>query len=76
MAVDGRLLTVNGFSLQAAPEARVPALEASFSVTTYLTPPGEGLAGGASPESPARTKDTDLDHHRERCDEKAERSRS
>ena len=52
VAVDGRLLTINGFSLQAAPKAGFPALEATFSVTTYLTPPGEGLTGGALPESP------------------------
>jgi Tfp pilus assembly protein PilO len=52
VAVDGRLLTVNGFSLQEAPKAAFPSLEATFSVTAYLTPPGEGLAGGASPESP------------------------
>jgi Tfp pilus assembly protein PilO len=52
VTVDGRLLTVNGFSLQAAPKSGFPSLEATFSVTTYLTPPGEGLAGGASPESP------------------------
>lgn len=53
VTVDGRLLTVNGFSLQAAPKAEFPTLQATFSVTTYLTPPGEGLTGGASPESPA-----------------------
>jgi Tfp pilus assembly protein PilO len=53
VAVDGRLLTVNGFSLQAAPKVGFPSLEATFSVTAYLTPPGEGLTGGASPESPA-----------------------
>lgn len=56
VAVDGRLLTVNGFSLQAAPKAGFPALEATFSVTTYLTPPGEGVTGGASPESPGATE--------------------
>lgn len=53
VTVDGRLFTVNGFSLQAAPKTDFPSLEATFSVTTYLTPPGEGLTGGASPESPA-----------------------
>lgn len=58
VAVDGRLLTVNGFSLQAAPKAGFPSLEASFSVTTYLTPPGEGLAEGALPESSATTEAT------------------
>lgn len=52
VTVDGRLLTINGFALQAAPKAGFPKLEATFSVTTYLTPPGQGLTGGASPESP------------------------
>ena len=52
VAVEGRLLTVNGFSLQEAPKAGFPNLEATFSVTTYLTPPGEGVTAGASPESP------------------------
>lgn len=56
VAVDGRLLTVNGFSLQAAPKAEFPALQANFSVTAYLTPPGEGVTGGASPESPDVTE--------------------
>ena len=58
VTVDGRLLTVNGFSLQAAPKAGFPQLEATFSVTTYLTPPGEGLTGGATPESPGATEAT------------------
>jgi Tfp pilus assembly protein PilO len=51
--VDGRLVTVDGFSLQADPDKGFPALQASFALTTYLTPPGEGVTGGASPESPA-----------------------
>lgn len=58
VAVDGRLLTVNGFALKAASKAGFPALEATFSVTTYLTPPGEGLTGGALPESPGTTEAT------------------
>lgn len=58
VAVDGRLLTVNGFSLKAAPKRGFPALEAIFSVVTYLTPPGEGLTGGALPESPSTTEAT------------------
>lgn len=52
VSVDGRLLTVNGFSLQAA-KAGFPQLEATFSVTTYLTPPGQGLTGGLTPEGSA-----------------------
>lgn len=47
VAVDGRLVTIDSFSLAADPAVGFPALQASFSVTTYLTPPGEGL--GASP---------------------------
>jgi Tfp pilus assembly protein PilO len=56
VTVDGRLLTLNGFSLQAAPKAEFPMLQATFSVTTYLTPPGEGLAGGTAPEGPPATE--------------------
>jgi Tfp pilus assembly protein PilO len=47
--VDGRLITVDGFSLTENPERRFPELQASFSVTTYLTPPGQGITAGASP---------------------------
>ena len=36
--VDGRLLTVDGFSLEAASDVGFPALQASFALTTYLTP--------------------------------------
>jgi Tfp pilus assembly protein PilO len=51
VAVDGRLITVNGFSLEEA-EAGFPDLQATFVVTTYLTPPSQGLTAGASPEGP------------------------
>jgi Tfp pilus assembly protein PilO len=52
VTVDGRLVTVDGFALEADPEIGFPALQASFALTTYLTPPGEGVTGGATPESP------------------------
>ncbi len=52
VAVDGRLITVDGFSLGAAPDSEFPDLQANFSVTTYLTPPGEGITAGASPGGP------------------------
>jgi Tfp pilus assembly protein PilO len=52
VGVDGRLVTINGFSLSEDPEVHFPALDASFSVTTYLTPPSEGTTAGASPEGP------------------------
>jgi Tfp pilus assembly protein PilO len=53
VGVDGRLITINGFSLGEEAEAKFPALQASFSVTTYLTPPSQGTTAGASPEGPA-----------------------
>jgi Tfp pilus assembly protein PilO len=52
VSVDGRLLTVNGFSLTPTASG-FPELEASFSVTTYLTPPEQGVTAGATPASPA-----------------------
>jgi hypothetical protein len=56
--VDGRLITVNGFSLAEDSEAKFPELQATFSVTTYLTPPSEGATVGATPtglEEPVAT---------------------
>lgn len=52
VAVDGRLITVDSFSLDPG-STGFPSLLASFTVTTYLTPPGEGLTGGASPAGPS-----------------------
>lgn len=51
VTVDGRLITVNGFALEEG-EAGFPNLQATFVVTTYLTPPSQGLTAGASPEGP------------------------
>jgi Tfp pilus assembly protein PilO len=51
VSVDGRLITVNSFSL--SPAQSGSALQASFSVTTYLTPPEQGLTAGATPSGPA-----------------------
>jgi Tfp pilus assembly protein PilO len=56
VVVDGRLLTIDGFSLTADEGKGFPALEGSFAVTTYLTPPGEGIAGEpALPETAVAT---------------------
>lgn len=49
--VNGRLLTIDSFKLAADRDRGFPALEGSFSVTSYLTPPGEGAAAGAPPGS-------------------------
>jgi Tfp pilus assembly protein PilO len=58
VVVDGRLLTVDSFILEPDQEKGFPALEASFALTSYLTPPSEGVTGGATTESPAVTTGT------------------
>lgn len=55
--VDGRLITIGGFTLSAG-EASTSSLTAAFNVTTYLTPPEQGLTAGASPASPAELSAT------------------
>ena len=50
---NGRLFTVDGFALQGGAPGSSPKLEASFLVTTYVTPQDQGLTGGASPSGPA-----------------------
>jgi hypothetical protein len=57
VAVDGRLLTVNGFSLAPSTETTAtrngtPTLTASLSVTTFLTPADQGITAGATPAGP------------------------
>jgi Tfp pilus assembly protein PilO len=52
VTVDGRLVTIDSFSLEADQNAGFPALQADFALTTYLTPPSEGVTGGASPTAP------------------------
>jgi Tfp pilus assembly protein PilO len=49
----GRLITIDGFTLKADPERGFPNLQASFAVTTYLTPETQGLTAGATPSGPA-----------------------
>jgi hypothetical protein len=64
VTVDGRLITVGGFTLSSAEGASEgaggssPPLTATFTVTTYLTPPGQGLTAGASPASPTEPSAT------------------
>jgi Tfp pilus assembly protein PilO len=54
VGVKGRLITLDGFSLAEGPEEGGSSkLDASFSVTTYLTPPDQGATAGASPSEPA-----------------------
>jgi hypothetical protein len=56
--VDGRLMTIDGFSLTGDPETGFPNLIADFAVTTYVTPETEGLTSGATPSGPAPVSDT------------------
>lgn len=51
VVVDGRLVTISGFSLASAPNSGFPALQGSFALTTYLTPPEEAATGEAAPEA-------------------------
>ena len=57
VAADGRLLTINGFSLT-LPDTPVgppsnPGLKVNLAVTSYVTPSDQGLTVGASPTGPA-----------------------
>jgi len=51
VAVGGRLLTVNGFSLGAGRRG-FPFVKASVSATAYLLPASQGLTAGATPSAP------------------------
>jgi len=51
VSVEGRLITVNSFSLT-PPQEGSAELQATFSVTTYLTPPEQGLTAGATTTGP------------------------
>lgn len=55
VSVDGRLITIDAFDLAPSQDGGFPKLQATFSVTTYLTPPEQGLTGGATPSGPAAT---------------------
>lgn len=50
--VDGRLITLDGFVLTESSATGFPALNANFSVTTYLTPPGQDTTAGATAAAP------------------------
>jgi hypothetical protein len=56
--VDGRLVTLDSFVLNPQEEgegggAANTRLTATFSVTTYLAPPSEGVTAGATETAPA-----------------------
>lgn len=59
VAVDGRLVTLSGFALNTeeneSEDEQKPSnfLKATFAVTTYVTPPTQGVTAGATPSAPA-----------------------
>jgi Tfp pilus assembly protein PilO len=50
--VTGRLITIDGFKLEPDKAIGFPQLEGSFSVTTYVLPPEEGVTAEATPTAP------------------------
>ena len=53
VTVNGRLVTVGSFALTPLEgNDKSSKLQANLSVTAYVTPPGEGLTGGATPSGP------------------------
>jgi hypothetical protein len=53
VTVDGRLLTIDGFTLTRDVENGFPSLISNFAITSYVTPSTEGLTAGATPTGPA-----------------------
>jgi Tfp pilus assembly protein PilO len=53
VAVDGRLMTIDGFALSGGAPGSSPELVGKFAVTTYVTPAEQGLTLGATPSAPA-----------------------
>jgi hypothetical protein len=53
VAVDGRLMTIDGFALEGGLPGSNPDLVGAVLVTTYATPAGQGVTLGASPTAPA-----------------------
>jgi Tfp pilus assembly protein PilO len=62
VAVDGRLLTVDAFTLSPVVDEGssngAPTLTAELTVTTYLTPADQGATAGATPGGPAPATST------------------
>jgi Tfp pilus assembly protein PilO len=58
VVVDGRLITLDGFALTEGEDSGFPNLNASFTVTTYLISPGQGVTAGATPAAPVSAEAT------------------
>jgi hypothetical protein len=53
VGVNGRLVTVDGFTLAGDEEKGFPHLQVTMQVTSYVAPADQGLVGGATEETPA-----------------------
>lgn len=53
VGVEGRLVTVDGFTLTPTGNQEKKTLSVAFVVTTFVTPPEQGVTAGASPSEPA-----------------------
>ena len=53
IAVDGRLITIGSIALTSGEDESGSQLLATLKVTTFLSPPGEGVTAGATPSAPA-----------------------
>jgi Tfp pilus assembly protein PilO len=51
--VQGRLMTIDGFTLTVQNPGSNPTLDSTFALTSYVTPSTQGLTAGASPTGPA-----------------------
>ncbi len=51
--VDGRLMTIDGFALSPQNGEDLSKLSGNFVITTFVTPPSQGLTGGATPSGPS-----------------------
>ncbi len=51
--VSGRLITINSFTLGPMAGGSFPELEGTFSITTFITPPGESATGEVPPATTA-----------------------
>ena len=59
IGVDGRLLTVNGFTLEGDAAVGYPMLSAKMSVTAYVAPADQGATAGATSSGPLPSSPTD-----------------
>jgi len=58
IAADGRLVTIDGFVLEADDTKPFSAFKVTLNVTTYVTPASQGPTAGATPTGPSAVAPT------------------